>query len=166
MSITITRPDEGAPDVLVARRARLRDRLAARLVTRRLDHQLARGIAPETHAALTLRAQALGKPRSRTGLAQGLMLALNSARFPAAGWTARVPVAHKQVLAAAGELEELAERLLAPGPVGSRGLAQVSLLLSDGCSPVFWHRAPEALSQAAARALEALDPEFQWCPSR
>jgi Trp operon repressor len=160
--LLLIRPDEGARDVVVARRARLRERLAARLATRRLDDQLARGIAPDTRAALTLRAQALGKPETRDALAQRLMLALDSARRPPPPRAARVPIPHKQVLAAAGELEELAERLLTPGPVAARGLAQVSVMLSDGCGPLFWHRTPEALSTVAARALQQLEPGFNW----
>jgi hypothetical protein len=156
--VLLIRPDAGARDVLVARRVRLRERIAARLATRRLDDQLARGVAPDTRAALTLRAQALWKPATRDALAQGLMLALSSARCPSAPCTARVPVARKQVLAAAGELEELAERILAPGPVATRGLAQVSVLLGDACSPLFWHRAPETLRDVAARALVELEP--------
>jgi hypothetical protein len=70
--LLIIRPDEDARDVLVARRARLHERLTARLAPRRLDGQLARGIA------------------------------------------------------------------------------------------LFWHRAPEALSKVAARALDELEPRFNW----
>jgi hypothetical protein len=75
---------------------------------------------------------------------------------------ARVRALRAQLFAAADELEQLAKRLLDPGPLAARGLAQVSLLMSDGRSPVYWHRAPEDVQTLAARVLEELDPAFQW----
>ena len=46
---------------VVARPARLRERLAARWRARSLERELARGAAPESAAALALRAQALDR---------------------------------------------------------------------------------------------------------
>ena len=46
--------------------------------------------------------------------------------------------------------------------VAARGLAQVSVLFSDGRSPLYWHRAPEDLHAVATRALEELEPAFNW----
>ena len=63
----ILRPESSANAVLVARRARIRERLAARLGTTWPDGELARGVPPETRAALALRAQTLGETRTRKG---------------------------------------------------------------------------------------------------
>ena len=160
--LVIVRPEQISGEVVVARRARLRERLVARIAARRLDGELARGVAPQARASLALRAQALGEQATRDALAQGLMLALNSARCPPAPCAARVPIAHKQVLAAASELEELAERLLAPGPVAARGLAQVRLLLTDGAGPLYRRGAGSELRSLVARACASLEPQFQW----
>ncbi|MBV8218638.1 MAG: hypothetical protein JO325_09245 [Solirubrobacterales bacterium] len=148
--------------VAVVRRARLRDRLAARWRTTRLDGELARGIEPGTSAALALRARALGEHTARTALAQGLCLALSDARQGSRPPGARLPVRHREVLAAAAELDALAERLVAPGPVGARGLAEVSRLLRDGASPLYWRGAAENLRAVAVRALDGLEPRLEW----
>jgi hypothetical protein len=158
--ILITEHSSG--ELVVTRRARLRERVAARLLARRLDQELARGAAPETRAALALRAEALGEPARRRALASQLRRVLSDARHGPVPHIARIPVQAGQVLVAADALDELAERLLAPGPVAASGLAQVRLLLSDGRSPLFWREAPEDLRDLAARALEDLEPAFQW----
>ena len=70
--LVILRPEKSAKLVLLARPARFRERLAARLGTTRLDVELARGVQPEARAALALRAQTLGETRMRTALARSL----------------------------------------------------------------------------------------------
>jgi hypothetical protein len=65
----ILRPEHTSRDVVVARRARLRERLAVRWTETRLDCELASGVAPDARASLALRAQALGEPRTRRALA-------------------------------------------------------------------------------------------------
>jgi hypothetical protein len=154
--------EESSGELVVARRARLRERLAARFLAHRLDQLLASGVAPETRAALALRAQALGEPETRTALASQLRRVLSEARWGPAPRRAGVPLLIGQVLVAADELDELADRLLEPGPVAASGLAQVRLLLSDGRSPLYWNRAPEGLREIAVRALGALEPAFHW----
>ena len=71
-------------------------------------------------------------------------------------------MARTEVLATAETLGDLAERLVSPGPLGARGLAQVRLLVTDGASPLYWRGATEDLHAFAARALEALEPAFLW----
>jgi hypothetical protein len=61
------------------------------------------------------------------------------------------------VLAAAEHLETLASRLLGPGPVSARGVAEVQVLLSDGSGPLYDPGAAEDLRAAVARALHDLD---------
>jgi hypothetical protein len=149
-------------DAVVAKPARWRDRLAARLRSRVLDSQLAAGVPPAASAALSLRAQALGHGPSRTLLGDRIRHVLDEARGAGRITRAQVPVRRSEVLAAAAELEELATRLLAPGPLAARGLAQARLLLTDGASPLYFGGAVEELGAVAARALEALHPSFGW----
>src|SRR5262249_30288619 len=122
---------DGHDDVLVARRVTLRERLTARWATYRLDKQLARGVAPEAAAPLSLRAQALGEPGVRRSLAGSVRRMVEDACGRRAHWRARVPTVRDQVLAAADELEHLADVLASPGPLAASGLAQARLLLSD-----------------------------------
>jgi hypothetical protein len=152
----------GSDAGLVARRATLLERLSARCGASQLDGKLAQGIPPGAGAALFLRAQALGEHATRTTLAQGLCLAVSDARGGPQPPGPRLPIRRREVLAAAAELDELAERLVAPGPVGARGLAEVSRLLRDGSSPLYWRRAQEDLRAVARRALAGLEPRLDW----
>src|SRR5215469_3900116 len=123
--LVILRPYESSGEILVTRRARLRERLAARWRWRVLDAELARGVAAEAGAALALRAHALGEPGTRNLLARGVQRVLDDARFPRRASRFRVPVRNGEVLGAADELEELVTRLHGPGLLASRGLARV-----------------------------------------
>jgi hypothetical protein len=91
----------------------------------------------------------------------------------AAGWPWRIasgstigsrdPAARteqSEVLAAAWELDRIAEKLLTPGPVAASGVAQVRLLLIDGAGPLYTRDGPLGLRAAATRALDALQPAF------
>jgi hypothetical protein len=146
----------------VVRRARLRERLAVLWRAHRLDTQLARGVPPETDAALALRAHTLGEPGMRKVLARGVQRVLDEARSAQRPSRARIPVRKAEVLAAADELEQLATRLRSPGLLASRGLATVHLLLSDGCGPLYFRGAAGELRAAVSRAVEALEPSFEW----
>jgi hypothetical protein len=146
----------------VARHARLRERLAARWRGRVHDAQLARGVAPESGAALALRAHALGEPGARNLLARGVQRVLDDARYPRTASRGRVPIRNAEVLVAADELNQLARRLRGPGLLASRGLARVNVLLSDGRSPLYVRGATGELRATVSRALEALDPGFGW----
>jgi hypothetical protein len=143
-------------DTVVGRRASLRDRLAARLRAHALDCQLARGVAPDSDGALTLRARALIGPSARAALARQLHRVVSDARGGHA-WMTRVPIRRPEVLDAADELDVLAERLAAPGPVDVRGVAQAQLLLTDGTGPLYFRGATEELRATVARALSRLD---------
>jgi hypothetical protein len=160
--LVLVRPAPGSADVVVPRRAGWRDRLMARLCSTRLDAQLAQGVAPTVSAPLALRAETLGHSRFRTMLGERIRHVLDEARRPRRSLWARVPLHRKAVLAAAHELDELARRLLSPGPLAARGVAQVGLLLVDGSSPLYFSRAEVDLRTAVARALEDLNPSFGW----
>ena len=158
----ILRPRENSGELLVTRRARLRERIAARWRAHSLDAQLERGVAPEAGAALALRAHDLGEPRMRLALARGVQRALDDARSPQRPSRSRVPVSKAEVMAAADQLDELAKRLRSPGLLASRGLASVHLLLTDGCSPLYLRGTTGKLRVTVSRALEALEPTTEW----
>lgn len=160
--LVILRPQEGPGELLVTRRARLRERIAARWRAHFLDAQLARGVAPEAGAALALRAHDLGEPRMRHVLARGVQRVLDEARSPERPSRARIPVRNAEVLAAADELGELAERLRSPGLLGARGFASVHLLLTDGRSPLYLRGTTGELRVTVSHAFEALEPTTEW----
>ena len=148
-------------DVVVPERAGWRERVTARLRANRLDTELARGAAP-TRAALALRAQDLGERRTRERLGRSVRRILDDARTDRPLSIARVPIQRSEVLAAAWELDRIAETLLTPGPVAASGVAQVRLLLINGAGPLYSRDAPGGLRAAATRALDALQPAFHW----
>ena len=160
--LVILRPQTRANAVLVARRARFRERLASRLGATWLDVELARGVPPEARAALALRAHTLGEPRTRQALAQSLRHTLDNARQGSPPRRGQVAAIRADVLAAADQLEQLIERLLEPGIVEARGLAQVRVLLTDGGGPLYFRGASQDLRAAAARALTQLEPAPDW----
>jgi hypothetical protein len=143
-------------EAVVGRRAGLHDWLTARLRADSLDRELARGVAPESCGALTLRARRLIGPSARAALARQLRRVVNDARGGHV-WMSRVPVRRPEVLDAADELDVLADRLTAPGPVDVRGVAQVQLLLTDGTGPLYFRGATEELRARVANALKRLD---------
>jgi hypothetical protein len=149
----------GTADGIVVHRRRLRDRLAARWLTGTLDRELARGAAPDAHAALALRAQTLIGPSARGSLALHVQSVLHRARRGRASLSSRLPMRVDDVLDAAEPLSALAGRLLAPEPVSARGVAQVRVLLTDGTGPLYSSEADETLRDAVSRALDELDAE-------
>ena len=160
--LVILRHQQGSGELLVTRRARLRERIAARWGAHFLDAQLAHGVAPEAGAALALRAHDLGEPRVRLALAHGVQRVLDEARSPQRPSRSRVPVCNAEVMAAADELDELAKRLRSPGLLASRGIAIVRLLLTDSRSPLYLRGASGELRVVVSRAFEALEPTTEW----
>jgi hypothetical protein len=162
--LLILQSDDTSRDVFVARRAHLRERLAARLSGFRLDSELASGVPPEAHGALAWRAQALGERSTRRVLARAVRRVLDEARRDVrlSPRPARIHVRRKEILAAADELDEIVLRLLAPGPLRACGLAQVRLLVTDGGSPLYFGHATIPVRDAATAALDGLEPAFSW----
>ena len=149
-------------DAIVPQRARWRDRIVARWRAAGLDAQLAAGVPPAERITLALHAQAISESHRRSTLAQRIHHVLRQARAPSRLSTAQVPLRRRAILAVAEDLEELASRLLAPGPVGARGIAKARLLLIDGCSPLYFSGASDELRVAVADALAELQPSFAW----
>jgi hypothetical protein len=146
--------DDGAP---VVRRIGLLDRLGARLRARSLDRALAAGAPAEAAPAVALRARRLTEFSKRRELARTLRQVVSRAcQTSGSLGSSRVPVDRRAVLTATGELSQLADELLTPGPVGAGGVAQVQLLISDGTGPLYNPDARVSLAAAAERAIEAL----------
>ena len=139
--LVILRPQQSSGELLVTQRARLRERIAARL-----DTQLARGVAPEAGATLAPRAHDLDKPCMRLVLARGVQRVVDEARSRQRPSRSRVPVCNAEVLAAA---DELAKRLRSPGHLAARGLARVHLPLTDCHSPLYL---PSATGELPSRS--------------
>jgi hypothetical protein len=152
--------DAQTGDGIVGRRAGLRDRLAARFFTTRLDNELADGIAPETSAALVLRAQKLIAPSTRAALAREIDRLVRDALSGYVWVISRVTPCRGEVLDAASELDALSRRLVEPGPVAADGVARVHLLLTDGRGPLYFHGATERLRAVASAALDSLEPRI------
>jgi hypothetical protein len=91
-ALVLLRSAEDDADVVIARRARLRERLATRMHATKLDSELAAGVAPASRAALALRAQALGETGARMMLGQQIRRILSDARGPRRVTGAQVPV--------------------------------------------------------------------------
>ncbi len=143
-------------DVIEPRRVRLRDRIAARLRANRLDRALAEGVPPERTVALALRARRLVEPGTASALARALQRVLRDAVAPDRV-AARMPTRRDAVRAVAGEIDDLARRLVGPHPPAVVGLAQVNLLVTDGTGPLYSSRGTESLGSAVRRARAALE---------
>ena len=72
--------------------------------------------------------------------------------------TPAVPLRAAAILAAEPAIHELMERLTAPLPVGARGVATASVLLTDPTSPVYSRRSPRSLADLLRAAIIQLDP--------
>jgi hypothetical protein len=76
---------------------------------------------------------------------------------PAAG-RLPVPVCRDRIQDCSEELEELARRLLAAGPVSAQGVAQARALLADATSPIYHRASPDDLRTRVLAAADALSP--------
>jgi hypothetical protein len=123
----------------VAPPPRIRDRLAARLLARRLDWALANGADSEQSPALAIRARRLTSLSRRRIVAGSLWRLL---------WAGRVAGDGREQLAA------LASALAKPGPVDPCGAARAWLLLTDGTSPLYGRGNLRGYAASAARQLK------------
>jgi len=138
------------------RRVRLRDRLLTHLRASSLDAELAAGASPESSVTLALRAGQLCRLSYRRLLSQGLNQVVATAGKPTRSLR-QVSVNRHAVRGARTELETVAERLGAAGPVGVRGVARISGLLTDGTGPLYQASSPGRLRDELRAALGAMD---------
>ncbi|HEY1971374.1 MAG TPA: hypothetical protein VGH89_25695 [Pseudonocardia sp.] len=136
-------------------RVRLLDRLVARLRASRLDQLLCQGAAPESSVELAVRADLLVRPGARAKLAAALRELPAMAAQPLS--LTAVPLQRDRVRAAACELREVSDRLLAGGPVSAGGVACVRALLTDGAGPLYHGGGPDDLRCRLRAALAAME---------
>jgi hypothetical protein len=124
---------------------------------RALDTELAQGASPSRTIALALRARQLVSPESRQRLATSLERLVETAqRAPCLGPVA-VPLARREILELRVTLLGLAASLRTERPVYAQGMASLSLLLRNGCTPAYSPRAGHGLHGAIRATAEALD---------
>jgi len=134
--------------------------LVARVISRRIDGELAAGAlswASPVHAA---RALQLTSRRNRLTLARSLERLLRDARRPRPSYcTAVVAACRPQVREARGTIRELASRLRSDEPLDARGAASLTLLLTDGGGPCYAEGQQSLVSalEEVSEWLEALD---------
>lgn len=134
--------------------------LMARWRSIALDRQLADGVDPETSPELATRAAQLTSRRSRRRVAGGLAGAFQTAQDPRPRFTAALPPQPPELLDARVVVTTLTRRLDDPAPVGVRGVAMLTELLTDVASPLYQNEEPGLLGsrlRAAAAALELPD---------
>jgi hypothetical protein len=117
-----------------------------------LDARLAAGENPDGSPELARRAHDLQSRRVRQRLSDGLENAVVEAVAPPYDHGAAVPVQRDEVLAAERDLLRLARALRSEPAPPVRGIAAVSLLLTDGAGPLFAPHAHGTLSELAFRA--------------
>lgn len=145
-------------NALQVRRARVPKTLRGRVWLRRrhLDDLLASGASPHETAELGRRAAQLTTPRCRHAVAAGLERVLGAAQDPPRGYSARVPVARREILAAAGLIRELAAELRYGDRVNPRAVAMAQRLLTHGDSPLYAAVGGEGLDPALRHIRSAL----------
>ena len=114
---------------------------------------------PTNQPALAMRAAQLGSRRHRRTLARSLRRAVEEAGVsrPPARATA-VVTARAQVLAAAGDLLALADRLDSAQPAATTGVAIAQRLLTDAVeSPLYVQAGRGALGRLSRLAVETMD---------
>jgi hypothetical protein len=158
-TVLVERPGLG----LVVSPVSLWTRVVARLRFATLDEALAAGVEPESGPALALRAERLIAPPERRRLARSLRFNVHEARerrsrlrAPSPAAAPPLPASGPHVASAADELLELAHVLDGADPVDVRGVALVSVLLTDGGSPLHYNRGAKRLVAAARAAGDAL----------
>ncbi len=130
----------------------LRARLKAFSGRMELDRRLAAGETPSRCPELARRAYVLQHWRVRHRLADGLeRLVIDAVAPPQEAGTA-VPVEREAVLAAQHDLLRLVRVLRSEPAPPVRGIAMVSILLTDGSGPVF---APHPVGTLAELAFQA-----------
>ena len=148
------------PFIDVVRPTRI-TRLAAAMHSHHLDMELAHGADPDSTVRRALRARQLTRGKRRHTLANGLRRSLrNPPPLPRAprGVSAANEAQYAAVLAAQPELLDLITAVERPGPVTARGMALVSLLVTEGGGPLHCGANVRLLRDRCREALVHLTP--------
>jgi hypothetical protein len=143
---------------LSPRRAGLWRHMRARLKAGCLDRALAQGVQPEASVELALRSQRLVRPSVRRKLAKNLRLLLAAADRTQPAPRSAVPLCRDRIAEATADIRTLSDGLVASGPVAAQGVAQVLVLLGDGCGPLYSRASGDSVRQRVQEAIVALDP--------
>ena len=124
-----------------------------------LDSLLARGADPTNQPALAMRAAQLGSRRHRRRLARALRRTVEKAGASRPLARASIVVtARAQILADAGDLLALADRLDSAQPAHTTGVAIAQRLLTDAVeSPLYVPARRGALGRLSRLAVETMD---------
>lgn len=131
--------------------------IGAWLCRQRLDHALAEGVCPDSGRRIAVRARCLLRERQRQALVHSIMQLREQAARPGRCRQATSPIQWVSVIAASEQLRAVSDRMLTPGPVPVRAVAQLRLLFTDGRSPLYDRHAPLTLAEALRRTLTAFD---------
>lgn len=133
-------------------------RLRVRLQRHKLDRQLAAGANPNASDRLRERGRQLVTEESRRSIAAGLRRFLDDASCGRVSLSSQVPIARNAIRDSRWDIEEIIERLDAPSYLCAQGLAQLSLLLTEGTSPLFGPATPpRQLRRELLAAVQGLD---------
>lgn len=137
---------------------RIRDKVRAYLLADRLDRTLAAGVSPESNASLALRAQVLASTSMRNRLAAGLERIIREASEPTTKLVnIRVPLSRRAIRENGRGLEEIRRRLSSSDLLPVSCIAQASVLLTAGSSPLFCDRgADDHLAHAVQSMVSGL----------
>ncbi len=124
----------------------------------KLDREIADGRLCESSAQLALRSRQLVSPRERRQLARDLRGAVAYVdRMDSRPTISAVVIDRGAVRSARQAIVRLAERLEGWAPVSPRGVALVSVLLTDGLSPLFNANSEQSAIEAIWEIDDALE---------
>lgn len=139
------------------RRARLEDRLVARLLGSCLDRELADGAAASLSKAHDARAEQLISPRMRRAVARSLEKLLDRAQTSGrVAPIATIPPCREQIIEAASLIASTVSRLRSREGVDARAVAKLKLLVRDRRGSCYRRIGPDALSVALREISDAL----------
>jgi HAMP domain-containing protein len=143
-------------------RARLWERLLARLRGRAIDDRLLSGQPADGNPVTRARLARLTGRRYRAAVARALRGLVEAARrHDRNPFVAQIPLREDEVLESAPEIRTLADELEREDRVSPRGVILAERLITDGGSPIYWtsplhERAAETVESAVKHARAAL----------
>jgi hypothetical protein len=119
---------------------------------------IASGTDPVAKPLRACEGRKLTAMRTRRRLARAIERLPSAALDPARAARVSVPLHRRTILAAQPALQDLANALVSPGPVGAQGVALARLLLSDAGSPLFGDDLSK-LTEAVVQAMDGLEED-------
>jgi hypothetical protein len=148
---------DAATGALELQPERWHDRLWSRIRAASIDRRLARGLAPESSRTLASRAETLVDPATREAIARDVEHLLSRRDRISAGIR---PIRPREVRVgpAGEELHRVLDLLRTPYPAPARGVAMLTVLLTDGTGPLYNPRSDIDLVAAVRAARRQLEP--------